>query len=84
VALKVISVAASLVAVASCGAAAVAAVAARQSLAPASRKRYDIVPLSVTDEEIELRATSRTSLERMNRLLSDPLLRRRTILSGAA
>lgn len=61
-ALKVISVAASLVAVASCGAAAITAAAARQSLSPASRKRYDIVPLSVTDEEIELRATRRTDL----------------------
>ena len=61
-ALKVVSVAASLVAVASCGAA-IVAVAARQSLSPASRKRYDIVPLSVTDGEIELRATRRTVLQ---------------------
>lgn len=61
-ALKVASITALLVAVTTCGAAAVAAVAARQALSSASRKRYGIVPLGVTEKEIEFRATSRTDL----------------------
>jgi uncharacterized protein len=60
VALEMTAAIAKLVVAATCATLTTLAWAAREAVCPTHRPGYDIIPLAINDDEIELRATKRT------------------------